>query len=125
MPGASRRAPSLLFRLLLLCLLPLGAVGACGDDDGGATPDAGPADAAPSADAPEWAGFRGPDDVCPGASHCQSAGDGTLYVGVAKIVMTPEITETWTDVDGDDNFDLGEPYVDADGDGTFDGYWLF
>jgi len=82
-----------------------------------------PADA--GVDAADLPGFHGPDDVCPGSTHCASAGDGKLYVGVGKAIFTPEITETWTDVDGDDNFDSDEPYVDADGDGTFDGYWLF
>jgi hypothetical protein len=107
---------------LLVCLI-LG-LAACGDDDGSATPD-GPPDAGPPAPDAIESGFRGPDDVCPGSDHCNGTGDGKLYVGVGKAVYSPTITETWTDVNENSNYDSGEPYVDADGDGEFDAYWLF
>ena len=50
---------------------------ACGDDGGKPTIDAGP-----EIDA-RLEGFDQPDDHCPGAAHCASAGDGTLAVGAA------------------------------------------
>ena len=95
------------------------AVAACGDDGGTPAIDAGP-----DIDA-RLEGFDQPDDHCPGASHCASAGDGTLAVGAAKQIFTPTITETWTDEDGDGEYDTGEPYVDANGNGEFDAFWLF
>ena len=99
--------------LVLLGLL------ACGGDDGPpVTPDAGVIDA-------RLEGFDEPDDVCPGAAHCASAGDGSLEAGAAAVVFTPEILEHWTDEDGDGQYDAGEPYDDANGNGVFDAYWLF
>jgi hypothetical protein len=92
---------------------------ACGDDGGKPTIDAGP-----EIDA-RLEGFDQPDDHCPGAAHCASAGDGTLAVGAAKQIFTPQITETWTDEDGDGEYDSGEPYVDANANGVFDAFWLF
>ena len=71
---------------------------ACGDDGGKPTIDAGP-----DIDA-RLEGFDQPDDHCPGAAHCASTGDGTLAVGAAKQIFTPQITETWTDEDGDGRF---------------------
>jgi hypothetical protein len=94
---------------------------ACGDDGGGddtATPDAGVPDA-------RLEGFQEPDDVCPGADHCASPGDGTLFVGAAARVYTPAIPETFTDVNDDGEWESDEPYVDANGNGEFDGTWLF
>jgi len=92
---------------------------ACGDDGGKPTIDAGP-----DIDA-RLEGFDQPDDHCPGAAHCASTGDGTLAVGAAKQIFTPQITETWTDEDGDGEYDSGEPYVDANANGVFDAFWLF
>lgn len=108
-------------RALLAISILLGGVGVagCGDDGGNhGGPDAGAIDA-------RLEGFDSPDDLCPGAPHCASAGDGQLLVGAAAQVFTPTITETWTDEDGDSNYDQGEPYVDANGNGKFDAYWLF
>ncbi|MEQ1503488.1 MAG: hypothetical protein ABMB14_14725 [Myxococcota bacterium] len=50
--------------------------------------------------------------------------DGVLYAGAAAIDVTPEIRETFTDLDGDSTWDGDEPYVDADGSGTFDPVWI-
>jgi hypothetical protein len=72
---------------------------ACGDDGGKPTIDAGP-----GIDA-RLEGFDEPDDVCPGAAHCASAGDGQLAVGAAARVFTPNITETWTDENGNGEYD--------------------
>lgn len=91
-------------------------VAACGDDTSSVA-DAG-------VDA-RLEGFDQPDDVCPGAPHCASIGDGQLAVGAARRVFTPTITETWTDENGNGEWEPTEPYVDADGDGHFDAYWLF
>jgi hypothetical protein len=70
-------------------------------------------------------GFQGVQDFCPGSDHCAGAGDGKLYVGAAAVPFTPEITESWTDVDGDQEWQSSEPYDDANGNGQFDTYWLF
>lgn len=106
-----------LFAVVLVVGIALSA--ACGDDGGTPAIDAGP-----DIDA-RLEGFDQPDDQCPGAAHCASAGDGTLAVGAAARSFTPTIVETWTDEDGDGEYDSGEPYVDADGDGEFDAFWLF
>lgn len=57
--------------------------------------------------------------------------DGVTYAGAAAIDLTPIITETWTDVDGDHSFGgchddptCAEPFDDADGDGQFDAVWI-
>lgn len=102
-------------RRIAICFLVLAA---CGDDGGSGDPDAGVPDA-------RLEGFDEPDDVCPGAAHCASPGDGTLAVGAAARVFTPDITEHWTDENGNSNYDSGEPYDDANGNGRFDAYWLF
>ena len=96
----------------------LGAVAACGGDDG----NSGDADAGVDA---RLEGFDQPEEVCPGASHCTSAGDGVLHVGGGARVYTPTIEETWTDEDGDGEWQDTEPYVDANGNGEFDAFWLF
>ena len=80
------------------------------------------ADAAPQADAPAF-----------GLPMLQ---DGTLYAGIARVDITPEIPETYTDLDGDAYFDgclndpaatregCDEPFDDANGDGVFDAVWM-
>lgn len=110
------RSPSLPF-VCGLALISAVALAACGDDGGAGNPDAG-------VDA-RLEGFDQPDDVCPGAAHCAGAGDGTLQVGAAARVFTPVITETWTDENGDGEWQQDEPYVDANHNGVFDAYWLF
>jgi hypothetical protein len=101
-------------RRFLLVSMVLAA--ACGG--GGGNPDAPVADA-------RLIGFDQPDLVCPGDPECATAGDGVLHVGAGQQVFTPEITETWTDEDGDGSHDNNEPYVDANGNGEFDPLFLF
>ncbi|MEO0469450.1 MAG: hypothetical protein AAF206_07520 [Bacteroidota bacterium] len=50
----------------------------------------------------------------------------TLQIGFAKRSITPEITETWTDVNGDAVFnpDDGDTYQDVNGNGQFDAVWM-
>jgi hypothetical protein len=60
------------------------------------------------------------------------AENGVLYAGAAVIDITPEVTETWTDLNGNATFEgcmddpsatrdgCDEPFDDADGDGLFD-----
>lgn len=62
--------------------------------------------------------------------------DGLLWAGAATVDLTPDITETFTDLDGDSTFDgcldepaggtedCSEPFDDADGDGTFDAVFI-
>jgi len=92
------------------------ALGGCGGDDGGAADAGGDA---------RLVGFDQPDDVCPGAAHCQSTGDGTLEVGAGRQVYTPVITETFTDENMDGEWQDTEPFDDANMNGIFDAYWLF
>src|SRR5688500_11832339 len=61
---------------------------ACGDDGGPSVePDAG------------LEGFTEPEDVCPGSAHCMNGDGGRLFVGAAGRIFTPELPETFTDVD--------------------------
>jgi hypothetical protein len=103
---------------LVPVVLALVALSACGDDGAPSTPDAGVVDA-------RLEGFDQPDEVCPGAAHCATTGDGALQVGAAAKVFTPVITETWTDENQDSEWQPDEPYVDANGNGVFDALWLF
>ncbi len=62
--------------------------------------------------------------------------DGKLYVGAARVDVTPTILETFTDLDGDNEFDgcdadpeataaqCEEPYDDVDGDRHFDALFM-
>lgn len=70
-------------------------------------------------------GFKGVDLDCPGDPSCPSAGDGVLYVGAAKRTYTPQNFETYTDENGDREWQSDEPYNDLNGNGKFDGVWLF
>ena len=88
---------------------------ACGGSSG--KPDAG-------IDA-KLEGFTDPDIDCPGGPKCMSAGDGVLMVGVAKRAYTPTNFETYTDENGDREWQSDEPYTDLNGNGKFDGVWLF
>ena len=91
------------------------ALVACGGSKG--TPDATP-------DA-QLEGFDQPDIVCPGGPTCATAGDGVLAVGVGKRVYTPQNFETYTDENGDRQWQSSEPFVDKNGNGKFDAVWLF
>ncbi|MBA3498975.1 MAG: hypothetical protein M4D80_00435 [Myxococcota bacterium] len=70
-------------------------------------------------------GFTEPDIYCPGGPKCASAGDGVLKVGAAKRNYTPQNFETYTDENGDREWQSNEPYTDLNGNGKFDGVWLF
>lgn len=57
--------------------------------------------------------------------------DGVTYAGAASIDITPLVTESWTDLDGDGYFAGSfddpnglEPFDDADGDGQFDAVFI-
>lgn len=65
------------------------------------------------------------------------ADDGQIYAGVARVDLTPEILETYTDTNGNNEFDgcntdptgtrpgcNEEPYDDVNGDGYFEGVWM-
>jgi len=70
-------------------------------------------------------GFEAPELTCPGAPGCESTGDGVLKAGAAKRVFTPATFETYTDENGDNEYQMVEPFTDLDGNGKFDGVWLF
>jgi hypothetical protein len=70
-------------------------------------------------------GFTVPDLDCPGSTGCMSAGDGVLKVGAAKRIYTPQHFETYTDENGDKQWQASEPYTDLNHDGMFNGVWLF
>jgi hypothetical protein len=62
--------------------------------------------------------------------------DGIIYAGVASVDITPDIGETFTDLDGNHDFDgciddpeaagedCDEPFDDANGNGEFDPVWI-
>ncbi|MBM4366570.1 MAG: hypothetical protein FJ102_10160 [Deltaproteobacteria bacterium] len=62
--------------------------------------------------------------------------DGIVYAGAARVDITPTITETYEDLNGNNQFDgcytdpsgtrggCDEPYDDANGDNHFDGTWI-
>jgi hypothetical protein len=56
---------------------------------------------------------------------CSSApkGDGVLYVGAAKVDLTPPV-ETFEDANGNGRYDAGEPFNDLNGNGKWDPVWL-
>jgi len=51
------------------------------------------------------------------------AGDGILYVGAAKVDITPPV-ETFEDLNGNGTYDVGEPFKDLNGNGKWDPVWL-
>lgn len=97
--------------MLVVCLV----LAACGGKDTPVppTPDAG------------LEGFQGTDVDCPGDPSCPSAGDGVLRVGAGKQAYTPQNFETYTDENGDREWQNDEPFTDLNGNGKFDGVWLF
>ena len=50
-------------------------------------------------------------------------GDGILYVGAAKVDVTPPV-ETYEDANGNGGYDAGEPFNDLNGNGKWDPVWL-
>ena len=52
--------------------------------------------------------------------------DTTIHAGFAAVGITPEITDTWTDVTGNYRFDPrgGDTWVDVTGSGRFDAVWM-
>ena len=62
--------------------------------------------------------------------------DGQIYAGAAVVDMTPDIIETYTDINGNDEFNgclddpgavgdgCDEPFDDVDGNGRFDPVWI-
>src|SRR5262245_40176757 len=104
--------------LAALSLLLGGAAGcncnAKATDGGGGSSDAGP-DAAAS----DSGGPFVPDRVCPGDPDCTGTGDDVLYAAAVTRVITPYF-ETWTDVDGNYEYDPAiDTFDDLNGDGVF------
>ncbi|MBM4367698.1 MAG: neutral/alkaline non-lysosomal ceramidase N-terminal domain-containing protein [Deltaproteobacteria bacterium] len=82
----------------------------------------------------------GPDATAPATGQLAFGlplvNDGQLYAGVARVDITPSITETFDDLDGDYYFDgcptdptasrssCLEPFDDANGNGRFDAVWM-
>ncbi len=76
----------------------------------------------------------GKDDPTPpgeGPLGIPLAQDGVWRAGVGVVDLTPVITETWQDLNGDHTFNGvhddpngAEPFDDADGDGWFDAVWI-
>jgi hypothetical protein len=62
-----------------------------------------------------------PDLVCPG-EDCPGDPAGPLEVGYAQEDITPDLAtrDTYTDENGDGQYQEGEPWTDVDGDGVFD-----
>lgn len=101
-----------------------GAV-ADGAQDRAPIEDAGEGDADAALDAAPFVRTPGVDDQCPGAAHCAMGGDGTLSVGVARASINPTIVESqWTDANGNNLYEPGEPFVDLNGNNEFDGTWI-
>ncbi|MCB9778576.1 MAG: neutral/alkaline non-lysosomal ceramidase N-terminal domain-containing protein [Alphaproteobacteria bacterium] len=99
-------------------LLPLLLLVACADKGGTAATDSG---------------GPGGDDGPP--LDMPLLEDGVTYAGAAIVDVTPEIVETWTDVNGNDLFEgclwdpdgsecKGEPFDDVNGNGWFDAVWI-
>lgn len=94
---------------------------ACGDNHAAGHVDA-PPQAQPDA---RLEGFDKPDLVCPGDPQCATTGDGVLKVGASAKIYTPQDFETYTDENGDREWESAEPYTDKNGNGKFDAVWLF
>ena len=52
--------------------------------------------------------------------------DRTLQVGLAKMIITPPLVDTWVDADSNSRYepDKGDTYSDNNGNDQFDAYWL-
>jgi len=59
-------------------------------------------------------------------SKIPSQGVVELKIGVAKKAITPNVEDTWVDVDGNARFEpsKGDSFIDKNGNGKFDAYWL-
>lgn len=74
------------------------------------------------------------DDVTNDDDDDDSSGDGVLRAGAAERIITPEITETYTDLNDSQTWDgqitnpagggPNEPFDDANGNSYFDAIWL-
>lgn len=103
---------------ILACSL-LAALAACSDDTK-ETPAPSKGSPTPVVDAQG----RPTDLSCPGSPGCEEA-TGALRVGVATRSITPEVFETYTDLDNNGYFDPEkEPFEDKNGNGRMDGVWL-
>lgn len=51
---------------------------------------------------------------------------GPLSAGFGAVTITPEVPDTWVDVDGDGKFNEkeGDYYIDGNGNGMFDPVWI-
>nr|MBX2875249.1 neutral/alkaline non-lysosomal ceramidase N-terminal domain-containing protein [Saprospiraceae bacterium] len=51
---------------------------------------------------------------------------GPILAGFSAVSITPEVTDTWTDVNGDARFNEedGDTYQDVNGNGQFDPVWI-
>ena len=119
--------------ILLITTLTMG----CGDDDEPTPPTApdtpGQADAPDTPDVPDAA--VEPDIPAPPPPPFTQPGEGD-HAGIAVVDITPVITETFEDLNGDFEFDgcrfdpkaedegCDEPFDDADGDGEFDAVFI-
>ena len=67
-----------------------------------------------------------PDLVCPGSPECPGDPDGPLEVGYAQADITPDLAtrDTYTDENGDGQWQEDEPWTDVDGDGVFRPVWV-
>ena len=56
----------------------------------------------------------------------QSNQDAPIKAGFAALSITPEVPDTWTDVDGDAQYfpEKGDTYEDGNGNGQFDPVWM-
>ena len=52
--------------------------------------------------------------------------EGSVRAGFAAVPITPEVPDTWTDVDGNARFEeeKGDTYQDGNGNGKFDPVWI-
>jgi len=87
-------------------------------------------DALDMAAPPDLAPMLGPDEIplkvvqrCPGDPGCADTGDGTLYVGVSKRDISPDV-EPFDDKNANGVWDTGEPFTDKNGNGQFDAFWM-
>jgi hypothetical protein len=124
-PAASR---SMHTRLSLLrSLVVVAALAGCNPP--AASTDAGAADAnvhdaylPPDAGDPPLV----PDLVCPGGPSCADSTDTQLQAGAAAVTITPVLAdyETYTDVNGNGEFDPGDTFEDTNGNGVLDTIWM-